>query len=94
MSYLLWGSASGSAQRGHHVAAMITPPGKDRKYKSASSGTELGRRALEVSGTTTATEIDSSTPQRSMCGEESQFTFAAKNLSASSAEISVCEHSY
>src|SRR4051812_42114130 len=36
---------------------------KSRKCKSASSGTKADRRALEVSGTTTATEIDSSTPQ-------------------------------
>jgi hypothetical protein len=49
---------------------MITPPGKDRRYKSASSGTMTGRKALEVSGTKTATEIDSSTPRRSVWGEE------------------------
>ncbi|MFH8978851.1 hypothetical protein [Streptomyces sp. NPDC017890] len=49
---------------------MITPPGKNRKYKSASSGTMADRRALEVSGTTTATEIDSSTPQQPACGEK------------------------
>lgn len=85
--------------RDPHCADPVSPhdhpAGKDRKSSSAPSGTERTCwRALEVSGTTTATEIDSSTPRRPVCNKKSDSTFTTENLSVCSVEISAPGHRY
>jgi hypothetical protein len=57
---------------------MITPPENDPDIQRCFQRHMSRPEALEVSGTTTATEIDSSTPQRPVFGEETHSAYCGK----------------
>jgi hypothetical protein len=59
MSYLLWGSTPDPQFTEYRVAAMMPRPKNDRKYKTLPVA-ENADEGVEVLGTTTATEINSS----------------------------------